>query len=110
MLNTSPSFMTGLRFRGMVLVAFAVGLINTQGQPTRPSPPRIPAVAPLIARRYQEDRNGDRIHDKLAERAQRATATAAQMVSPSLQAEAEKQLAGFVELELIFTNQISQRQ
>jgi PKD repeat protein/subtilisin family serine protease len=110
MFNTSPSFMTGLRFRGIGLVVFVASLINIQGQPAHITPPRIPAVSPLIARHYPEDRDGDRIKDSLAERAQRAAATSAQMVSPALQAEAENQLAGFVDVELIFTNQISQRQ
>ncbi|MGC3958310.1 MAG: PKD domain-containing protein [Verrucomicrobiota bacterium] len=110
MLNTSSLFATGVRIRGIGLVVFLVGLINSRGQLARPAPPQTPAVKPLIARRYPADRNDDRIQDTLAERAQHAGANAAQLVAPALQADAERQLAAFVNVELIFSRPISQQQ
>jgi PKD repeat protein len=110
MFKTGPSFATGLNFSRVGLVLFALGLINAPGQPIPRTPPREPRVAPLIARHYPEDRNGDRIQDALAERAQRAEVAAAQAADSAIRAEAQRQLAGFVDVELIFSSQISQRQ
>jgi PKD repeat protein len=110
MFKTSSSFATGLSFSRLGLVLFVLSLINAPGQPIPRTPPREPRVAPLIARHYPEDRNGDRIQDALAERAQRAEVAAAQAADSATRAEARRQIDGFVDVELIFSSQISQRQ
>jgi PKD repeat protein len=110
MFKTSSSFATGLNFSRVGLVLFALSLITAPGQPVPRTPPLEPRVTPLIARHYPEDRNGDRIQDALAERAQRAEVGAAQAADSAIRAEAQRQLVGFVDVELIFSSQISQRQ
>lgn len=110
MFKTSLWFVTGLSFRRVGLVLLVLRLINVQGQSAQPVPPGEPPVSPRIARHYPEDRNGDRIQDVLVDRAQRAETAAVQAPDSTARAQAQRQLTEFVDVELIFSNRISQRQ
>lgn len=111
-MSSNRSFVTTrVGFRGVALAIFVASLARIQAQPFRPqTPPQRPAIAPLIARQYPEDRNNDHIQDALADRARRVTARTAQYVSPSLQTEAERELSALVNVELIFSDPVSQQQ
>ena len=83
----------GFGFRSVVLVFILMSWVGVQGQPAHLTPPRHdPTVAPLVARHYPEDRNGDRVQDSLENRARQTAATAAQSVAPTMQTEAGPQL------------------
>src|SRR5262249_7320966 len=77
-----------------------------QAQPFRP--PGKPSVAPLISTTYPNDADGDRIEDALSQRA--AQARTRQSTTPAERAAAEATLAGMVDVELIFRDQITQEQ
>ena len=73
------------------------------------APPR-PAVPPLIATQYENDRNGDRVQDQLLERAQSALQAQATALWPEEIDEVAEQLEERVRVELIFKEPITQEQ
>src|SRR5215813_9930976 len=89
------------------LVLSLLATIRAHAQPFTP-PPR-PSVAPLISETYPNDADRDHIEDALSQRAAQALARR-QSATPAERAGAEAALAGLVDVELIFRNQISQEQ
>ena len=74
------------------------------------SPPNEPLVAPFIPRSYPSDNNSDRIQDALGDRVKRIEAIASDPTKPANRLVAKQQLDELVEVELIFTNRVSQKQ
>jgi PKD repeat protein len=89
------------------LLLAVVTTIAAQAQPFRP--PAKPSVAPLISATYPNDADGDHIEDALSQRAAQAR-TRRQSATPTERAAAEAALAGMVDVELIFRDQITQEQ
>src|SRR5262245_44213276 len=73
-------------------------------------PPSKPAIPPLIADRYPNDTNGDRIDDRLTEKAQKALAEAKATASPEQHSTAEASLREVVDVEVIFKEPVTQQQ
>ena len=74
---------------------------------TPPAPPRIP---PLISATYTNDLNRNAIDDELESKAVTAMTRLKSAVSSKETKEAQSLLAGTVEVELIFNDQVTQRQ
>ena len=74
------------------------------------SPPPRPHIIPKISQTYANDRDGDRIDDGLFGRAEKALTSGRLALTPQDRSNAEAQLAEMVNVELIFTGQITQRQ
>lgn len=82
-----------------------------QGVPgTSHRPPPKPAIAPLIGERYSNDANGDRIDDRLFDDAASAFTAERVAVTPTQKSEAQAKLSQMVEVELIFSEPITQSQ
>ncbi len=64
----------------------------------------------MIGRFYPHDRNGDRIEDTLLQRAQTTFVDSLASLTPAESAAARRSLASAVNVELVFTNQITQEQ
>ena len=73
-------------------------------------PPRRPDVVPLISHTYDNDRDHDRIDDALLKRAEKALKTKSLAVTPKDRINAQVQIDEMVNVEFIFTDQITQRQ
>src|SRR5262245_22780853 len=100
-------FSTGLRLKLFSFLALSiVQLTNAQ---SHHEPPR-PAVAPLIAERYDNDADGDRIDDMLLDRAKQAFAAQRAAGSPVERSQAQAKLVKLVDVELIFKEPVTQRQ
>ncbi|MGD0552817.1 MAG: S8 family serine peptidase [Sedimentisphaerales bacterium] len=74
------------------------------------SPPASPQIAPFISEAYPNDLNRNLIDDGLETRAATAKARLSSAVTSKDITDAESVLAGTVEVELIFKQQITQRQ
>jgi hypothetical protein len=73
-------------------------------------PPARPDIIPGISQSYANDRDGDRIDDGLFSRAEKALMSRGLALTPQDRSNAEAQLEEMVDVELIFTEQITQRQ
>ena len=73
-------------------------------------PPPVPEVRPVIGRIYPDDANGDAIEDALANRAQQTQAAKARAASHSERTTALATLAAPLDVELVFTEPITQPQ
>ena len=90
------------------LICLGVSLPSSFGQ-VHEAPPR-PAVAPLIAARYANDADGDRIDDQLLAKAQAACAEERSALSLEQRTRAQAKLAEKLHVELIFNDQITAKQ
>jgi len=108
--QTSSPDPAGAIFRSLCLCLIAAVAAHARQPISRPVPPPDPNVAPFISRNYPSDKDADRIQDDLAERARRNEAIASNPTTPADRIEAEHHLGQFVEVELVFARQISQRQ
>ena len=109
--NFKPSSSSHLRtsLRPIVgLVCLTLWLPAIFAQPFAP-PPK-PAVAPLIGHSYGNDTNGDRIDDQLLARAEQALAAGKSAVTSEQKRQATAKLSEMVEVELIFKEQVTQKQ
>jgi subtilisin family serine protease len=73
-------------------------------------PPPAPAIQPLIGATYSTDLNRNAIDDELEAKASMAAGKLQSALTTKATKEARTLLAGTVEVELIFTKQITQRQ
>lgn len=74
------------------------------------SPPRRPDVIPKISQTYSNDSDGDRIDDSLFSRAEKAAMSEHLSVTTDEKNKARTELDKLVDVDLIFTEQIDQKQ
>ncbi|MEN8262674.1 MAG: S8 family serine peptidase [Nitrospirota bacterium] len=74
------------------------------------TPPRRPVVVPVISQIYNNDKDRDKIDDSLLNRSEKALRAERLAVVPQDRINAGKQLDEMVNVELIFTEQITQKQ
>ncbi len=71
-------------------------------------PPPEPRITPIIPTVLPEDANGDQIEDQLLSRARAAAARLAQATTPEAQIAAQAELDATVDVEFVFSRQITQ--
>jgi len=74
------------------------------------SPPGRPEIIPVISRTYTNDRDGDRLDDKLSVRVEKALEDRRLAITPQDGDLADERLAEMVNVEFIFSDQITQQQ
>jgi hypothetical protein len=110
----NPQIMEGSILRSAIhflAIALMCGPTVLRAESSWPfTPPPKPAIPPLIAQRYPNDADGDRIDDQLFGKARRALAAETSAATPNDKSEALGRLAEMVEVELIFSEQVTQKQ
>jgi hypothetical protein len=91
-----------------LLLVISVAFQSALAQPYRP--PERPAVTPLIADRYSNDTDGDRIDDHLLQRAQAAMAEEQAATTTDEKSTAKAKATELVNVELIFKEPVTQEQ
>lgn len=74
------------------------------------TPPRRPVVVPIISQTYGNDKDRDKIDDSLLNRSEKALRSERSAVVPQDRISARRQLDEMVNVELVFTEQITQKQ
>src|SRR5205814_758538 len=90
------------------LLLISVAFQSAVAQPYRT--PERPAVTPLIADRYPNDTDGDRIDDRLLQRAQAAMAEEQAAVTAAEKSRTKSKTGELVNVELIFKEPVTQEQ
>ena len=93
---------------GLVAMVLCVPLPAAPAQSHHP--PAKPSIAPLIAQRYPNDANGDRIDDRLAEQVRQSLAAEQAATTPPDTSRAQTPLHKLMDVELIFKEPNTQMQ